>query len=99
MIPSGHFLPLLALGLLAVLPDRPERARWLDPEGREWLHGVLELERAGAHIVGHPNPFRALLERYVSAAAKIRFIPPRSNRASTAIRSPRGEKRTSFPPR
>jgi MFS family permease len=56
---------ILAVVVLAVLPDRPERARWLDAEGKAWLHGVLEAERAGSHIVDHANPFRVLLDRRV----------------------------------
>jgi sugar phosphate permease len=56
---------ILAVVVLAVLPDRPERACWLDAEGKAWLHGVLEAERAGSHIVDHANPFRVLLDRRV----------------------------------
>ena len=56
---------ILAVVVLVVLPDRPERARWLDAEGKAWLHGVLEAERAGAHIIDHANPFRVLLDRRV----------------------------------
>ncbi len=41
-------LPAIALGfiVLAVLPDGPEHARWLDPEERRWLVARLDEERA-----------------------------------------------------
>ena len=56
---------ILAIVVLFILPDRPEQARWLDAEGKAWLHGVLETERAGANIIDHANPFRVLLDRRV----------------------------------
>jgi sugar phosphate permease len=61
-IATGVPAIVLAVIVFVVLPDRPEKARWLDPEGKAWLHGVLETERAGAGIVDHANPFRALLD-------------------------------------
>ena len=56
---------ILAIVVLFILPDRPEQARWADAEGKAWLHGVLETERAGANIIDHANPFRVLLDRRV----------------------------------
>jgi MFS family permease len=64
-IATGVPAMLLAVYVFIVLPDRPERATWLDPEGKAWLTAELDLERGAAGIVDHPNPFRALLDRRV----------------------------------
>ena len=48
----------------------------------DWLHGVLEAERAGANIIDHANPFRALLDRRVHpAGAAVRRLPALGLRA------------------
>jgi ACS family tartrate transporter-like MFS transporter len=36
---------LLAFAVLALMTDRPAKASWLAPEEREWLEGVLAVER------------------------------------------------------
>jgi cyanate permease len=64
-VATGIPAVVLPVVVFFILPDRPERARWLPAEGRDWLHDVLETERAGAQMVEHQNPFRALLERRV----------------------------------
>jgi ACS family tartrate transporter-like MFS transporter len=40
-------LPAVALGIvtLAYLPDRPDQARWLTPDERDWLSQQLEVDR------------------------------------------------------
>jgi ACS family tartrate transporter-like MFS transporter len=57
-------LPSIALGslLLAVLTDRPEEARWLGDDEREWLLARLERERAACPGSGHVSFVRALRE-------------------------------------
>ena len=54
-------LPAVVLGVAAlyVLTDRPEQARWLDPEGRAWLSARMAEERE--QRVRHAAGFRDLL--------------------------------------
>jgi ACS family tartrate transporter-like MFS transporter len=37
---------LLAFAVLALMTDRPAKAKWLEPQERDWLEGVLEAERS-----------------------------------------------------
>jgi ACS family tartrate transporter-like MFS transporter len=37
---------LLAFAVLALMTDRPATAKWLEPQERDWLEGVLEAERS-----------------------------------------------------
>jgi ACS family tartrate transporter-like MFS transporter len=55
-------LPAVALGVLAlvVLTDRPEEARWLDPEGRAWLSAEMARERDLR--VAHGGSWSSLLD-------------------------------------
>jgi ACS family tartrate transporter-like MFS transporter len=55
---------LLALVLIAALPDRPETAPWLTDAERGWLHGVLRRESAAAGAPSH-NLLRALTNPFV----------------------------------
>lgn len=56
---------VLAVIVLRILPDGPERAPWLAPEQRAWLSGELAREReTGAHVE-HGNPFATLLDKRV----------------------------------
>ncbi len=44
----------VAFATLWMLPDRPERARWLAPSEKNWLAGVIgEERRAAANLGGH----------------------------------------------
>ncbi len=67
--------PAVILGALAlwVLPDGPERARWLAPEQRGWLTEQLAAERAATHPAGTPAVplWRAMTNKYVLAASLI----------------------------
>src|SRR6202022_3853487 len=36
---------LLAFAVLALMTDRPAKAKWLQPEERDWLEGVLDAKR------------------------------------------------------
>jgi MFS transporter, ACS family, tartrate transporter len=53
-------IPAIVLGVatLYYLTDRPEQARWLPLEEREWLAGELERERAAR--TRHPSAWKAL---------------------------------------
>ena len=44
---------LLGIAVLAFLTDRPGQAKWLDPEEREALEGVLAREKAARKAAGH----------------------------------------------
>jgi MFS transporter, ACS family, tartrate transporter len=37
---------LLAFAVLALMTDRPAKAKWLEPDERDWLEGVLDAERS-----------------------------------------------------
>lgn len=55
-------LPTVLLGAacLAVLTDRPDKARWLEPEEREWLQQALAPPSTDSAVV-HGSPWRLLL--------------------------------------
>jgi sugar phosphate permease len=67
-------LPAVLLGAaaLVVLPNGPQRASWLNPEGCEWLARRLESER---ETPGSTNPqvslWRVMSNKYVLAASLI----------------------------
>jgi MFS family permease len=71
-------LPALALAVIVLrsLPDGPERAPWLSPEGRDWLSRTLAVERAAGGQVEHGNPFAALLDRRVWMLASVYIAFP-----------------------
>jgi ACS family tartrate transporter-like MFS transporter len=55
-------LPTVLLGLvvLAVLPDRPDQARWLAPDEKRWLNDTLADEQAAAADTAHATLRQAL---------------------------------------
>ncbi|TXM63647.1 MFS transporter [Methylobacterium sp. WL120] len=61
----------LAVIVLLVLPEGPEKAPWLDRAGRDWLSRTLEQEREAGGKVEHGNPFAALLDRRVWMLASV----------------------------
>jgi len=67
-------LPAVALGTatLFYLTDRPEQARWLPREEREWL--AAELEREQAARTRHSSAWRALGNPQVLLLALILFL-------------------------
>lgn len=71
-------LPALALAVvvLRILPDGPERAPWLSREGRDWLARTLAFEREAGGQVEHGNPFAALLDRRVWMLASVYIAFP-----------------------
>jgi ACS family tartrate transporter-like MFS transporter len=50
---------LLGCAALAYLTDRPEDARWLSKEQRDWVSNRIELERQQT-VAAHVSPLRAL---------------------------------------
>lgn len=64
----------LALGVLAVLTDRPRNARWLAEAERDWLAGTLAAEAAAQPSTVHA-PWRAVLaDRRVWLLAALYFL-------------------------
>jgi ACS family tartrate transporter-like MFS transporter len=55
---------LLALVLIAALPDRPKGAKWLSDDERQWLDRALSREAPAAHA-SSPNLLRALANPFV----------------------------------
>lgn len=55
-------LPAVVLGVIAlfVLTDKPDEARWLDPEGRAWLSAQMAAEQKQRSA--HGGSFRSLLD-------------------------------------
>jgi len=51
---------LLGIAVLLKLPDRPEQARWLPPDERDWLTQTLRRERASVQDVTHQGLIEAL---------------------------------------
>ncbi len=64
LIVEGVPSVLLALVLIAALPDRPATARWLSVAERSWLEGTLAREAAEAGAPSH-NLLRALANPFV----------------------------------
>ncbi|MFE1598048.1 MFS transporter [Methylobacterium sp. ID0610] len=60
---------LLAVVVFFILPEGPERARWLPAEEKKWLADVLAREAAATPHTEHANPFRVLLDRRVMILA------------------------------
>jgi MFS family permease len=66
-------LPAIALGVYAFvgLTDRPEHATWLPADQREWLAGVLEVERTRAPKVPHTSVWRVMINKHVLIMALV----------------------------
>jgi MFS transporter, ACS family, tartrate transporter len=69
-------LPAVLLGVvvLVFLTDRPEHARWLAPEEREWLVARLDAERAHVAARSEVALARALTNGTVWALAALHFV-------------------------
>lgn len=68
--------PAVALGGVALryLTDRPEEARWLDPEERAWLSAEMEAERARKASRAHASVWRSLGDPKVLLLCAIYFL-------------------------
>ena len=65
---------VLAFAVLALMTDRPAKAKWLEPEERDWLEGVLDAERSSkvkAH--GEFTLYQALTNSTVLLLSSIYF--------------------------
>jgi ACS family tartrate transporter-like MFS transporter len=65
---------LLAFAVLALMTDRPAKAKWLEPDERDWLEGVLDAERSSkvkAH--GEFTLYQALTNSTVLLLSSIYF--------------------------
>jgi len=72
-------LPAIALGVVTLfyLTERPQDAKWLRLEEREWLAGEFEKEQA--HKIERISAWRALGDRRVLLLAAILFLGLNSN--------------------
>jgi ACS family tartrate transporter-like MFS transporter len=72
-------IPAVTLGIVTLfyLTERPQDARWLKPEEREWLAGELRKEHAARH--GHTSAWKALGNPHVLLLAAILFLGLNSN--------------------
>ncbi|BAQ45668.1 MFS transporter [Methylobacterium aquaticum] len=64
-IATGVPAVLLAAVVFLILPDRPEKAPWLDAGQKKWLADTLAREEGGATHTDHGNPFRVLADTRV----------------------------------
>jgi ACS family tartrate transporter-like MFS transporter len=72
-------IPAITLGIMTLfyLTERPQEARWLPAEEREWLVGELEKERASRR--SHTSAWRALGNPHVLLLGAILFLGLNSN--------------------
>jgi ACS family tartrate transporter-like MFS transporter len=67
---EGLLPVLLAFALYFYLPDAPDKARWLEPEERDWLVGSLQAEHKAVHV-GQLSVLKALSDARVLALGAI----------------------------
>jgi ACS family tartrate transporter-like MFS transporter len=69
-------LPAVVLGIVALnfLTDRPEQARWLTTEQREWLSATMSRERAERKARHHGSELRMLVSGKLWLLALIYFL-------------------------
>ncbi|MCU5774800.1 MFS transporter [Erwiniaceae bacterium BAC15a-03b] len=68
-------VPALILGVVVLfyLTDRPEKAKWLNDEEREWLTTTMAAEQARRPQQGHQSVWRGLADKRVLALALVYF--------------------------
>ncbi|MEJ8846319.1 MFS transporter [Variovorax rhizosphaerae] len=66
-------IPAVVLGVMVffILPNRPDNAKWLKPEQRDWLNARLASEAQEAKPVAHMSVMQILKNKYVLALAVI----------------------------
>lgn len=65
---------LLAFAVLALMTDRPSKAKWLQPDEREWLEGTMEAERQSkVSTHGHFTLKKAFTDKRVLSLSAIYF--------------------------
>ncbi|MEJ8855572.1 MFS transporter [Variovorax robiniae] len=64
-------IPAVVLGVMVffILPNRPDNAKWLKPEQRDWLNAKLAAEAQQAGPVAHMSVLQILKNKYVLALA------------------------------
>ncbi|MBF8675278.1 MFS transporter [Pseudomonas fulva] len=62
---------LLGIACLFVLTDRPEQAKWLNDDQRDWLTGRLAEERAQKTTIGHISLWKLLRHKDIWVLALI----------------------------
>jgi len=74
-------LPTALLGFLflAVMPDRPHEARWLDPDERSWLQAAIDRDEHAVAAVHHWTLLEIFADRRVLALAFIWFANTTAN--------------------
>jgi nitrate/nitrite transporter NarK len=74
-------IPTVLLGLvfLAVMPDRPRDAHWLDAEERNWLQATIDSEHRAIAAVHGTSVLHALADPRVLALAFIYFANTTAN--------------------
>ncbi len=66
-------IPAVLLGALVflILPNRPDNAKWLAREQRDWLNARMEAEKQEAKPVAHTSVLQILKNKYVLALAVV----------------------------
>ncbi|MDM0108162.1 MFS transporter [Variovorax sp. J22R24] len=66
-------IPAVVLGVMVffILPNRPDNAKWLTGEQRDWLNARLESEKQEAKPVAHMSVMQILKNKYVLALAVV----------------------------
>ncbi len=69
-------LPAVLLGIITIfyLTDRPQQAKWLLPEERDWITAELEKEKQATHAPHIKGIWSALAQREVILLAFIYFL-------------------------
>ena len=69
-------LPAILLGIITIfyLTDRPQQAKWLLPEERDWITAELEKEKQATHAPHIKRIWSALAQREVLLLAFIYFL-------------------------
>jgi ACS family tartrate transporter-like MFS transporter len=65
---------LVGIAVLALLPETPRDARWLDPEERSWLEATIARENATKALVGASSLRQGLTDRRVLIATAFSFF-------------------------
>lgn len=68
-------VPAVILGVVVLfyMTDKPEQAKWLKDDEREWLVATMDLERAGKAAASHHSIWRGLADIRVLALALVYF--------------------------
>ena len=65
---------LMGIAILVIMTDRPEKARWLEPEEREWVARELEEEKRRKAAFGKITVWQAIRHPVILILAGITFM-------------------------